>query len=204
MPQPGGGRARRGDGGRLVHRRYRNRLFKGAVVPPVIRPHRHLVHVVPVRVGRAFVVRRVAESQLTLFVHDEVPAVPARGIPSGDLGAGVFRVNGHVPAQHLGLAVVFRHAARGTANPGNLRSLVHVRNGYGEGQTVGVAVFVDGHHRQFVVILPVRIRGALKVRRAYEGQFAAVAERKGAGVRPRVRPGNGASLRVGGAEVIDR
>ena len=56
----------RGDGRRLVYVGDRHRLefLQRAGVATVRRPHRHLVHVVTVGVGKALVVRRVAKSQL--------------------------------------------------------------------------------------------------------------------------------------------
>ena len=53
----------RADGGRLVDGGHHNRHVQVAVGATVVALHRHLVEVVPVPVGGAVVVRRVAEGQ---------------------------------------------------------------------------------------------------------------------------------------------
>ena len=157
LPQPGGRGTGRGDGRRFIDRRYRHRLFKGAVVPTVRRPHRHLVNVVPVGVGRAFVVRRVPEPQLTLFINDEVPSVRSRSAPEGNLGAGVLRVSGRVPGQNLHLVLVLRHTSGSTADPPYLRSLVHVCHRHHHGKCGGVGLVVPRLHRDVIDVVPARV-----------------------------------------------
>ena len=81
LPQPGGRRARGGNGGRLVHRRYRHRNVTRAVVPAIRDLYRKAIHVVPVGVGRSLIVGCGAESKLSLFAYAEVPAVGSRQPP---------------------------------------------------------------------------------------------------------------------------
>ena len=141
---PAGG----GDGGHLVDAGHRHHLdlLQGASVPAIRGPDGHLVDVVPVGVGGPLVVRRVAEPELAQCVDHEVPAVPARGAPPGDLHAGPLRVRGRVGGQHPGHPLVLRHAARGTAEevavPGNHRPLVDLGHHHEHRQAGGVGLRV--------------------------------------------------------------
>ena len=195
-----------GDDRRLVHLpdRHYQRYFQHAVGPAVGGPHRHLVDIVPVRVGRPLVVRRGPEPQFAQFADDEVAAVAARSAPPEDTGAGIFRVCGRVIGQHSGVGMVLGNAAGCSALQSYLRAFVDVGDGNSEGQAVRIAVLIGGHDLQFVFVVPVVIGGILKVWWAREGQGAGVGEGECCGVVAAQRPGNEIPLRVAGTERIDR
>ena len=88
-----------GGAGDLVYILDCHRHVKVAVVPPVVGPDGDLVHVVPVEVGRALMVRRVPEGKdPALPVNGEVAAIPSRCAPADGGGnpAGGLRVDGGV------------------------------------------------------------------------------------------------------------
>ena len=149
LPQPGRGRARGGDGRRLVHGRYRDDDVQGTVgIPVVVGPHHHQIFVVPVRVRRPFIVRCIPEGQHPGLADEEVPAVGPRQAPAGY--AVPLRICCEEARSRQFLVLLDRVAVPA----GYRRPLIHVGDGNRHGKCGGVELVVLRLHQHVVYVVP--------------------------------------------------